>query len=53
MLHYELVEGVGRKHEFACTGFTRFAVAINKDFYLEYKMANDLVDIINITSWLP
>lgn len=54
MLHYELVEGVGTKHEFACTGFTRFAVATNKGFYLEYELANEHVNmtIINITSWL-
>lgn len=55
MLHYEPAEGAGTKSEFACTGFTRFAVATNKDFYLEYEMANEHVNmtIINITSWLP
>lgn len=55
MLHYELVEEVGAKHEFACTGFTRFAVATNMGFYMECGMANEHVNItiINITSWLP
>lgn len=55
MLHYEPIEGVGRKQGFACTGFTRFAIATIKDFYLEFKMANGYVhmNIISITSWLP
>lgn len=55
MLHYEPAEGAGTKSEFACTGFTGFAVATNKDFYLEYEMANEHVNmtILNITSWLP
>lgn len=56
MLHYEPVQGVETKQEFACTDFTRFAVATNKDFYLEFEMAeehNVHVNIMNNTSWLP